>query len=408
MCVSDDALLDLVQQRTLAYFWDFGHPVSGMARERSNLVPGYDYLNTVTTGGTGFGIMAMIAGVSRGFLVSSQVRERLARIVTFLAQAESYHGVFPHFLHGATGRTIAFSPKDDGGDLVETSFLMMGLLCARQFFCGADSVRTNLRNAINRLWHAVEWKWHTSGRNVLYWHWSPRYGWDMDHAITGWNECLITYVLAIASPTRAISPDVYHKGWASGYAFRNGNNYFGITLPLGPPYGGPLFFSHFSFLGLDPRRLRDRYADYWQQNRSHTLINRAYCIANPNGFTGYGARCWGLTACDGDAGYGAFCPRRDRGVIAPTAALSAMPYTPEESMHALRYFHEVLGHRLWGRYGFFDAFNLSRNWFSDSNLAIDQAPIVVMIENYRSGLLWDLFMSCDEIRSALRALDFSS
>jgi hypothetical protein len=228
----------------------------------------------------------------------------------------------------------------------------------------------------------------------------------MDHAITGWNECLITYVLAASSPTHGVTPDVYHRGWTNSQTFRNGESYYGITLPLGPAHGGPLFFSHFSFLGLDPRGLRDRYADYWQQNRAHTLINRAHCIANPNGFAGYGANCWGLTACDGDAGYGAFCPRHDRGVIAPTASLSAMPYTPAESMAVLRHLYEDLGGKLWGRYGFIDAFNLSRDWFAEGHLAIDQGPIVVMIENYRSGLLWELFMSCAEVRNGLRRLGF--
>jgi len=408
MSFSDQALLDLVQRQTLAYFWDFAHPTSGMARERSNAVPGYNYLETVTTGGTGFGIMAMLAGVSRGFLGRASVFAHVRRVVAFLHQAESYHGVFPHFMAGTTGAAIAFSQKDDGGDLVETSFLMMGLLCARQFFSGSDAAEADLRNSIDRLWHAVDWKWHTNGREALYWHWSPRYGWDMDHVITGWNECLITYVLAASSPTHAISSVVYHRGWASSDTFSNGHSYHGITLPLGPSHGGPLFFSHFSFLGLDPRRLSDRYANYWQQNRAHTLINRAHCIENPSGFAGYGAECWGLTASDGDAGYGAFCPRHDRGVIAPTAALSAMPYTPEESMRVLRHLYENLGDLIWGRYGFIDAFNMSRNWFADSNLAINQAPIVVMVENYRSGLLWDLFMSCSEVRSALHELAFSS
>jgi hypothetical protein len=408
MSLSDQALLDLVQRQTLAYFWDFAHPTSGMARERSNAVPGYNYLETVTTGGTGFGIMAMLAGVSRGFLGRAGVLAHVRRVVAFLHQAESYHGVFPHFMAGTTGAAIAFSQKDDGGDLVETSFLMMGLLCARQFFSGPDAAEADLRNSINRLWHAVDWKWHTNGREALYWHWSPRYGWDMDHVITGWNECLITYILAASSPTHAISSVVYHRGWASSDTFSNGHRYHGITLPLGPSHGGPLFFSHFSFLGLDPRRLSDRYANYWQQNRAHTLINRAHCIENPSGFAGYGAECWGLTASDGDAGYGAFCPRHDRGVIAPTAALSAMPYTPEESMRVLRHLYENMGDRIWGRYGFIDAFNMSRNWFADSNLAINQAPIVVMVENYRSGLLWDLFMSCSEVRSALREFAFSS
>ena len=406
--LSDDALLDLVQRQTLNYFWEFSHPASGMARERSNPAPGYDYLETVSSGGTGFGTMAMLVGAQRGFLPRAQVLERIHTIVTFLSRAETYHGVFPHFLHGATGAAIEFSAKDDGGDLVETSFLMAGLLCARQFFAGAARGEAYLRAAIDRLWHAVEWDWHTSGRDVLFWHWSPRFGWDMDHAITGWNECLITYVLAASSPSHAVAPAVYHRGWTSSPVFRNRQTYYGITLPLRPPHGGPLFFSHFAFLGLDPRGLRDRYADYWEQNRAHTLINRAHCIANPSGFAGYGANCWGLTACDGDAGYGAFCPHHDRGVIAPTAALSAMPYTPAESMAVLRHLYEDLGGKVWGRYGFVDGFNLSRDWFAEGHLAIDQGPIVVMIENYRSGLLWELFMSCVEVRSGLRRLSFES
>ena len=337
--LSDDALLDLVQRQTLRYFWDFGHPASGMARERSNPVAGYDFQDTVTTGGTGFGIMAMIAGAARGFLPRDEVRKRVAQIVDFLARAERHHGVFPHFLHGASGATIPFSPRDDGGDLVETAFLMMGLLTARQYF--SDDAR--LRADIDRLWHAVEWDWHTRGESVLYWHWSPRHDWAMNHAIRGWNECLIAYVLAAASPTHRIAPEVYHRGWTDSPVFRNGKTYYGIALPLGPPQGGPLFFAHYSFLGLDPRGLSDRYADYWAQNRAHALINRAHCIANPHTFAGYGPNCWGLTACDGDRGYNAFAPDNDHGVIAPTAALASMPYTPAESMAALRHFHERHG-----------------------------------------------------------------
>lgn len=409
--LSDGALLDLVQRQTLAYFWDFAHPDSGMARERSNPVPqyGYDYRETVTSGGTGFGLMALLVGVERGFLARSDVLDRIEAIVTFLGKAETHHGVFPHFLHGETGATIPFSPQDDGGDLVETAFLMVGLLCVRQYFAGSSAQEVGLRGAINRLWQAVEWNWYTQGgRDVLYWHWSPRHGWAMNHAITGWNECLITYVLAAASPDRAIAPAAYHEGWTDSVVFRNGETYHGIELPLGPPGGGPLFFSHYSFLGLDPRGLRDRYADYWAQNLAHTRINRAHCMANPGGFAGYGPNCWGLTACDGDAGYGAFHPENDRGVIAPTAALSAMPYTPAESMAALRHFYQYLGTDLWRRHGFADSFNRSQQWVADSNLAIDQGPIVVMIENHRSGLLWDLFMSCEEVRSGLARLGFTS
>jgi hypothetical protein len=291
---------------------------------------------------------------------------------------------------------------------VETAYLMVGLLCARQYFSGAAAGEAGLREAVDRLWRAVEWDWHTRGRDVLYWHSSPRHGWALEHAITGWNECLITYVLAAASPTHAIAPAVYHKGWTASPTFRNGASYHGIALPLGPPFGGPLFFAHYSFLGLDPRGLRDRYADYWEQCRAHTLINRAHCIANPNHFAGYSDCVWGLTACDGDTGYSAFCPQNDRGVIAPTAALSSMPYAPREAMAMVRHLYAASSGELWGRYGFVDAFNASKNWRASGNLAIDQGPIVVMIENYRSGLLWELFMSAGEVRAGLQRLGFNS
>jgi len=400
--LSDDALLDRVQRQTLRYFWDFGHPVSGLARERSNPVSGYDFLDTVTMGGSGFGIMAMLAGAERGFLSRGDVCARIKRIVDFLENADRFHGVFPHFLHGGTGKTIPFSPTDDGGDLVETSFLTMGLLCARQYF--ADDAQ--LGAAIYRLWHAVEWDWHTRGEAVLYWHWSPRNGWAMNHAIRGWNECLITYVLAAASPTHPIAPQVYHRGWTDSPVFRNGKTYDGATLPLGPDQGGPLFFAHYSFLGLDPRGLSDAYADYWAQNRAHVSINHAHCVANPHDFAGYGPRCWGLTACDGDKGYGAFSPTNDRGVIAPTAALASMPYAPVESLAALRHFHDDMSDRLWRDFGFADSFNETTQWAADGHLAIDQGPIVVMIENHRSALLWRLFMSCPEVSAGLARLGF--
>lgn len=404
----DEALLDQVQRQTLAYFWDFAHPVSGLARERSNVTPRYGH-EAVTTGGSGFGIMAIIAGVSRGWIAREAAVERLWTLVRFLLKADSYHGIWPHFLNGETGRTIPFGRKDDGADVVETSFLMVGLLCARQYFDGADEAELRLRMAINRLWMEAEWDWHTrDGRNVLYWHWSPNNGWSMNHEIRGWNECLITYVLAAGAPRYPISPEVYHRGWAEGRFFASGHAYEGITLPLGPELGGPLFFTHYSFLGLDPRGLRDRYADYWRQNVAHVQINRAYCIRNPKNYRGYGPDCWGLTASDSVNGYDAHSPTNDRGVISPTAALSSFPYMPEESMRVLRHLLHGLGDRIWTDYGFVDAFSESADWYAASHLAIDQGPIVVMIENARSGLLWRLFMSCPEVAAGLSRLGFES
>lgn len=403
----DEALLDLVQRQTLRYFWDFAHPACGLARERTNITPRYG-LETVTTGGTGFGVMAIIAGVSRGWIGREAAVDRLWGIARFLLKCDSYHGVWPHFLHGDTGRTIPFSRKDDGGDLVETAFLIAGLLCARQYFDRDDEAEKRLRAAIDWMWREVEWDWHTrGGRNVLYWHWSPNNGWSMNHEIRGWNECLIAYVLAAGAPRYAISPEAYHRGWADGRDFLNRRSTHGIDLPLGPEEGGPMFLAHYSFLGLDPRGLRDRYADYWTQCVAHARINHAYCVRNPKGYRGYGPDCWGLTASDSVDGYDAHSPTNDLGVISPTAALGSFPYTPAESMRALRHFYHRLGDRIWGEYGFADAFSETADWVAGSCLAIDQGPIVVMIENARTGLLWRLLMSCPEIQAGLRRLDFT-
>ncbi len=401
--IADDALLDLVQERTFRYFWDFAHPVSGLARERNTSG------DIVTTGGSGFGLTAIIVGVERGFISRPEAVARWQKIVGFLKNnAQRYHGAWAHWLNGSTGITIPFSQKDNGADLVETSFLVQGLLTVRQYLDPNDPVESQLVADINFLWETVEWDWFTrGGQNVLYWHWSPNYEWQMNHQIRGYNECLITYFLAAGSPTHPIQPSVYHQGWASNSGIRNNNTYYGYQLPLGYPFGGPMFFAHYSYLGLDPRNLKDTYADYWMQNRHHTLINRAYCIANPLNKLGYGASCWGLTASDNHVGYSAHSPTNDLGVISPTAALSSFPYTPQESMDALKFFYYQLGDKTWGNYGFYDAFSPSEGWYADTYLAIDQGPIVVMIENHRSGKLWNLFMSAPEVAVSANRLGFT-
>jgi hypothetical protein len=215
-------------------------------------------------------------------------------------------------------------------------------------------------------------------------------------------------VLAASSTTYPIPKIVYDNGWAQNGGMKNGNSYYGYTLPLGPPLGGPLFFEHYSFMGIDPNGLTDQYANYQTQTVNHTKINYEYCKANPKNYIGYSDESWGLTASDIPGGYAASSPTNDLGVIAPTAALSSFPYTPAESMKALKYFYYKLGDRLWGQYGFYDAFSLHQQWFANSTLAIDQGPIIVMIENYRSGLMWNLFMSCPEVKTGMKNLGFSS
>jgi hypothetical protein len=402
--ISDNALLDLVQQQTFKYFWDFGHPVSGMARERNTSG------ETVTTGGTGFGIMAIPVAVNRNFITRTEGLARVQKIVGFLKNtAPHFHGAFSHWMNGSTGAVVPFAANDDGADLVETSYLVMGLLTARQFFNGAVAAEITLRTDIDSIWHGVEWDWfRQNGKKVLYWNWSPNSGFAVNVPIQGWNESLITYVLAASSTTHGIPKPVYDSGYARNGAMVNNNTYYGYQLPLGPPLGGPLFFEHYSFLGINPNGLTDAYANYQTQTVNHTKINYEYCKANPKQYFGYSDSCWGLTASDIENGYTASSPTNDVSVIAPTAAISSIPYTPTESMKALKFFYYVLGDKLWGEYGFKDAFSLQNLWFASSYLAIDEGPIIVMIENYRTGLLWNLFSGCPEVKAGLLSLGFSA
>ena len=402
--ISTDSLLTLIQRQTFSYFWDFGHPSSGMARERNTSG------ELVTTGGSGFGIMSMVTATNRGFITRQQGLSRLNTITEFLEnKAQRFKGAFPHWLNGSTGAVIPFSANDNGADLVETSFLAMGLLTARQYFNGASAEEVTLRNRINTIVDGIEWNWfRRNNEQVLYWHWSPDKAWTMNLKIQGWNECLITYVLAASSKNYSITDTVYHEGFARKGTMKNGASFLGTTLPLGPNLGGPLFLAHYSFLGINPTDLTDSYANYWTQNKNHTLINYNYCRTNTNPDKGYSALCWGLTASDIPNGYAASSPTNDLGVIAPTAAISSLPYTPAESLKAIEFFYYTLGDKLWKAYGFVDAFSLRDQWFATSFLAIDQGPQIVMIENYRSKLLWNLFTSCAEVKAGMKKLGFSA
>ncbi|MCK4960741.1 MAG: hypothetical protein KAT00_15115, partial [Planctomycetes bacterium] len=398
-------LLTEVQETTFSYFWDFAHPVSRLSRE------GLTHWSEIcTSGGTGMGMMTIVVGVERGFVTRTDAAGRLLTMLSFLEDdVTRYHGAWPHWFNGSTGATIPFSTYDNGADLVETSYLIEGMLTVRQYFDGADATETEIRTRINRMWEEVEWDWFLNGTDTLYWHWSPNYGWQMNMPIRGFNETMIAYILAIASPTHPIPASCYYDGWASG-GYANGKEFYGNRLWVGSNYGGPLFFTHYSFLGFDPRNKRDNYCDYFQLSRNIALTHQAYSIDNPLGFVGYGANCWGLTASTNPWGYSAQSPTNDNGTITPTAAISSMPFTPTESMLALRHYYEDLGGSLWGTYGFLDAFNLNEDpdWYSSTYLAIDQGPIVVMIENYRTGLCWDLFMSNVEIQPAMDAIGWAT
>ena len=409
----DEAMLDYIERVHFNYMWDGAEPTSGLARERIHLDGEYpeNDQDVVTTGGSGFGIAGLVAAMERGFITRDQGVERLTRIVDFLEHADRFHGVWPHWLNGPTGKVKPFGQKDNGGDLVESCFLMQGLLCARQYMNRENDSEKRLIERINALWEGMEFDWYTrGGQDVIYWHWSPEYEWEMNFPLEGYNECLIVYVLAAASPTHTVPASCYHKGWARSGGIKSNAAPYGYPLELkhngAEQTGGPLFWAHYSWIGLNPKGLKDQYADYWNVVRNHAMSNYQYCVDNPKKYTGYGPNCWGLTASYSTEGYSAHSPGNDLGVITPTAALSSFPYTPEQSMAALKGFY-ARGESIWGKYGFYDAFSPSTGWTLPRYLAIDQCTIAPMIENYRTGLLWNLFMSCPEVQQGLEKLGFT-
>lgn len=405
--MNDEEFLDSMQKACFRYFWDFGHPVSGLARE------GFTHRRwVVTTGGTGFGMVTIMVGADRGFVTRKQATERLLKMVRFLEEkAERYHGLWPHHLRGDTGETLPFAGKEDnGGDIVESAFLMEGMLTVREYFDGKNPIESELRTRITRLWKEAEWSWHLQpGDKMLTWHWSPNYGFAKNHKFSGFNECMIAYLLAMASPTHPIPADCYYLGWAGKVdRYVNGASYYDIEQPVGPRFGGPLFFTHYSYIGLDPRRITDAYTNYYDNNRALSRIQRRYAMDNPNKHEGYSELVWGLTASQNPRGYKAHRPgnsNQDDGTIAPTAAISAFPYTPDESMATLKHFYHEMGSNLWGPFGFYDAFNLGADWVSPSYLAIDQGPMAPMIENHRTGLPWKMFMQSDAAKAILQKLE---
>lgn len=414
--LTDNQLLDTIQFRTFQYFWNNAEPVSGMARERfheDNIYPENDK-NTIATGASGFGVMAILVGIERHFITRKQGVERFEKIVSFLEKADRFKGAYAHWMF-PTGKAKAFGKTDNGGDLVETSYLMQGLLCVRQYYSTGNAAEKKLAARIDQIWKGVDYSWYRqNNHNVLYWHWSPQYNWIENFPVQGYNECLILYVMAASSPTHTIPASVYHEGWARSGGIETSIKPFGYLITLKHNVVGegvgPIFWAHYSYLGLNPKGLKDKYADYWLHNTNHTLINRAYCIQNPKHYKGYGENCWGLTASYSVKGYAAHSSNEkdDLGVIAPTAALSSYPYTPKESMQVIRHLYEDLGDKVLGEYGFYDAFSETDNWYPKKYLGIDQGPEVVMIENGRTGLLWKLFMSSPEVKSGLKKLGFTS
>lgn len=408
---SDELLLDRVQKETFDYFWEGNEPISGAARERihmDDIYPDHPQ-DIITSGGTGFGIMATIVGIERNFITRTQGYERLLQLTNWLEKADRFHGAWAHWMT-SDGKVYPFSEFDNGGDLVETAFLAQGLIAAAQYFKTGNIDEKQLATQMDQLWKGIEWDWYTNNEDVLFWHWSPEFDFKMNFRVGGHNECLIIYALGASSPTHGISPDAYHKGYMRGGEIVSNKMYYGLPTVLdhyehADIAVGPLFWSHYSHLGLDPHGLKDKYADFWTLNQNHAKIHHRHCVENPLEYKGYSDECWGLTSSYSLQGYAGHNPQEDMGVISPTAALSSFPYTPEESMKFLKFMYEKQD-SLVGEYGPYDAFSFESAWYLPRYLAIDQLPIPVMIENYRSGLIWDLFMSSEAVQTGLNKLGF--
>lgn len=411
--LTDIEMMDLVQERTFKYFWDFANTSSGAARERYHVDNPSLNQNVVTTGGSGFGLMAILVGIERGYITREQGVSRFTTIMNFFENADRFHGAWSHWIDGGSGNVIPFSTLDNGGDLVETAFLAQGLICVKEYFKNGTAEEQELSAQADNLWKGIEWDWYTQNQNTLYWHWSPSNSFSINMQLKGYNETLIAFIIGAASPDYAIPSAAYHQGWASDGAIESSEMQYNLPLILDHAGSGtgPLFWAHYSYLGLNPSNLSDQYANYWNLNVNHTTINYQHCVSNPNNYSGYGSNCWGLSASytrnsDGSVGYTAHDPENDTGVISPTAAISSMPYTPQKSLAAMHFFYQQ-GDNLLGPAGFYDAFSIQYNWYTPRYLAIDQGPQIIMIENYRTGLLWELFMQNEDVQNGLNTLGFN-
>ena len=400
-----DQLLTEVQRASFDYFHLYAHPTSGLARASVLKNP-----DVCAIGASGMGLFNLGVGIERGFITRHQGAEQTLKELRFLSgKAQRFHGAFPHFINGETGVVIPFAKYDDGADIVETAFLMEGVLFAREYYSGSDLEEVEIRALADQLWREVEWDWFVNRADpvpALIWHWSPTYGWKKHLHILGFNECQIVYVLALASPTHPIDARSYWEGWESANYAMNRTE-FGIDLVLGGrrDVGPPLFVTQFSYLGLDPRQIFFDGRSYFDHFRDFCRVQIRYAASKSKVHKGYGP-LWGITASSGPDGYRPFAPGLlDTGTLAPTAALSSMPYVPDESIACLLEMYQKYGSTLWGPFGFYDSFNLSRDWVSKTYLCIDEGPIAPMIENYRSGLCWRIFMKSAEIQSVVKLLN---
>jgi hypothetical protein len=401
--LDDEAFLDLVQRTAFDYFWYESNPANGLIKDRS----GAPSLSSVAA--VGFGLSAVTVGIDRGWISREAGSARVVTTLEFLwgspqgpeADATGYRGFYYHFLDLQSGRRFG----DAELSTIDTALLLAGVLHARQYFDQDGATEARIRTLADELYARVEWPWMQVRSAKICHGWDPEGGF-LPYDWGGYNESMILYLLALGSPTSPISPEAWTT-WTSSYSWET---HYGQAFVVFPPLFGHQY-SHVwvDFRGIQDAYMRDKGLDYFENSRRATLANRAYAIANPLGWADYGSNVWGLTASDIPATYrarGAPPAENDDGTITPTAAGGSFAFTPRESLAALRHMYDAYRTRIWGPYGFKDAFNPSAQWFATDYLGIDQGPIVLMIENSRTGRIWDVFMRHPAVQRGLARAGF--
>ena len=411
----DSTFLNDLQRSHFNYFWELAAP-SGLIPDRASET---NQNAMYSIAATGFGLSVYIVGVERGFITRSEAAQRTLTTLQTLANSPQgpassgtigYKGFFYHFLNNSTGLREGTSELST----VDTGLLMAGALCSASYFNGTDATETEIRRLADTLYRSVDWQWALNGGSLLSMGWTPENGF-LPYTWQGYNEAMILYLLAIGAPdaNQSLRGSAW-TAWTATYRYASFEGYEMVNF-------SPLFGHQYSHIWVDFANIKDAYMrarsglDYFENSRRATLANRAYCISNPSGYPDYGTTLWGLTACDGpnEGGAWGYYARgasaegiADDGTLAPTAAGGSMPFTPQESYATLQAMRNYRGGLLYTRYGFRDSFNPSLGWIDPWWIGIDQGPIVLMIENYRSGLLWKIMKGNSYLVAGLREAGF--
>jgi hypothetical protein len=415
----DLAMLDDIEYRTFMYFWQTADPTTGLVPDRAP-TPSFSSIAAV-----GFGLTADAIGAERGYVTRAAARDRVLLTLKFLRDAPQgdaaqgmtgYKGFYYHFLDMKTGQRY----RDVELSSVDTALLLAGVMFCREYFSGADAGERELRQIADTLIDRVDWTWMQPRAPAIAMGWQPETGF-LTYDWAGYDEAMIMVLLALGSPSHAVEPAAW-DAWSASYDNTWGTAYGQTFLGF-----APLFGHQYSQLWVDFRAIRDRYMrahdlDYFENSRRATLAQQAYAVANPGGWTGYGANVWGLTACDGPgdqtvtvageprtfAGYAARgMASHDDGTLAPTAMVSSVPFAPEIVVPGIHALLDRYGAQIYRSQGFVDAFNPTLHWVDDDALGIDQGPIVGMIENYRSELVWKTLRKSSYLRRGLVRAGFA-